>query len=183
MTLAATGLDATLLARLAIPHRAKSAFHALMDAGEAAMPLARQGLDHPNAAVRYYCAQYFDHFMSERDMADMAHLLDDPSAGVRSATLHTLSCDRCKGDMQLPYDGPILEKGIALMRTDPSAHVRAMAVGLVGRSVHAVPRAAEALLATQASDPSPAVRKKAGWYVPGGPIFRRTAPKRPRARG
>ncbi len=86
--------------------------------------------------------------------------------------------------MQLPYDGPVLEKGIALLKADPSAHVRAMAVELVGRSVHAVPRALAALLDTRASDPSPAVRKKAGWYAPGGPNFRRRAPKAPRrARG
>jgi hypothetical protein len=33
------------------------------------------------------------------------------------------------------------------------------------------------LLDAMTSDPHPSVRKKAAWYVPGGPIFRRTAPK------
>jgi hypothetical protein len=44
-----------------------------------------------------------------------------------------------------------------------------------------------ALHALACTDPSPAVRKKASWYAPGGPIFRRTqpgqAPRKPAAAG
>ncbi|MEU7692753.1 HEAT repeat domain-containing protein [Microbispora hainanensis] len=32
-------------------------------------------------------------------------------------------------------------------------------------------------LTAMLDDPSSAVRKKAGWYAPGGPIHRRTAPR------
>jgi hypothetical protein len=41
--------------------------------------------------------------------------------------------------------------------------------------MHDDPAALAAIETAAASDPSPAVRKKARWYVPGGPIFRRTA--------
>src|SRR5271155_1944201 len=35
-----------------------------------------------------------------------------------------------------------------------------------------------ALVEAMKSDSSPAVRKKAGWYAPGGSIYRRTTPKK-----
>ena len=66
---------------------------------------------------------------------------------------------------------------IALLHADPDAHVRAHAIGVVGLSVHTRPEAVEALQKTHREDPSPAVRKKSTWYLPGGPIWRRTAPK------
>jgi hypothetical protein len=56
-----------------------------------------------------------------------------------------------------------------------------MAVELVGRFVHGNADAVEALVRVAECDPSPAVRKKARWYSPGGPIFRRTAPRPGRA--
>lgn len=52
-----------------------------------------------------------------------------------------------------------------------------MAAELVGLWVHDHPYALAALIRSRDDDPSPAVRKKAGWYTPGGPIHRRTAPK------
>jgi hypothetical protein len=48
-----------------------------------------------------------------------------------------------------------------------------MAAELVGTWAHTHPEAAAALLASAHDDPSPAVRKKAGWYAPGGTIYRR----------
>ncbi|HEY2692568.1 MAG TPA: hypothetical protein VGJ50_29315 [Streptosporangiaceae bacterium] len=36
------------------------------------------------------------------------------------------------------------------------------------------PAAAEALESAATADPSPVVRKKAPWYIPGGAIYRRT---------
>ena len=83
---AATDPYASLLADLAIPHRAKAACRELLRHGPGAMPAVRRGLRHANAQVR---------------------------AAVEAA-----------------------------MKVDPS----------------------------------PAVRKKAAWYAPGGAIYRRTAP-------
>jgi hypothetical protein len=37
--------------------------------------------------------------------------------------------------------------------------------------------ARDALIHSAAQDPSPAVRKKASWYAPGGAIYRRTQPR------
>jgi len=74
----------------------------------------------------------------------------------------------------LPTDGPLLKKAMELLNSDPDAHVRAMAIEAVGRSVHADPRAEAAILRTMSADPSPAVRKKARWYAPGGKIHERS---------
>jgi hypothetical protein len=66
------------------------------------------------------------------------------------------------------------------MATDPDAHVRAMAAELVGKFVHTDGRAVTALETARAQDPSPTVRKKAGWFTPGGTIYKRTVPRVPR---
>jgi hypothetical protein len=64
-----------------------------------------------------------------------------------------------------------------LLASDPNAHVRAMAIEVVGQFVHSYPLAADALAAAVHTDESSTVRKKAGWYAPGGSIYRRTKPK------
>ncbi len=51
-----------------------------------------------------------------------------------------------------------------------------MAVELVAAWADSHPAAAEALRSAATADPSPVVRKKASWYVPGGTIYRRTHP-------
>ena len=61
------------------------------------------------------------------------------------------------------------------MLDDPDAHVRAYAVELVGRWVHTHSEAEAAIIRSRDHDPSPAVRKKAGWYAPGGTIHRKTS--------
>ncbi|MFI9244010.1 hypothetical protein ACIGXF_15775 [Streptomyces sp. NPDC053086] len=52
-----------------------------------------------------------------------------------------------------------------------------MAVELVGKFAHTDARTVAALQTCHAQDASPAVRKKAGWYLPGGTIDERTAPR------
>jgi hypothetical protein len=47
---------------------------------------------------------------------------------------------------------------------------------VVGQWVHDRREAVAALERARDSDASSAVRKKAGWYTPGGPIFLRTMP-------
>ena len=140
------------------------------------MPAVRRGLHHANADVRYYCCRYLDRFLEPEVLADLISMLDDPDRRVRMSTLHTLACDRCKEGDCRPEETAVLPRAMAQLANDPDRHVRAMAVEVVGQFVHTNAKAAAALLAAMKSDSSPAVRKKAAWYVPGGAIYRRTQP-------
>jgi HEAT repeat protein len=93
---------------------------------------------------------------------------------------HALACDRCKGDTCAPGADQVLEPALHHMTSDPDAHVRAMAAVLVGKFVHTDDRAVTALETARTQDPSPTVRKKAGWFAPGGTIYKRTVPCVPR---
>ena len=73
-----------------------------------------------------------------------------------------------------------LEPALRHLASDPDAHVRARAAELAGNFVHTDGRAVTALETAHARDPSPVVRKKAGWFTPGGPIYQRTIPRPPR---
>ncbi|WP_078492189.1 HEAT repeat domain-containing protein [Streptomyces yerevanensis] len=161
--------------------RRPEAFRELMRHGPAAIPAIRRGLRHPQPRVREQCCNLLDHLLVPEVLDDLIAMLDDPAAPVRYAALHALSCDRCKTDACRPDSAVVLPLGIHLLHHDSDAHVRAMAAELVGRWVHTHPEAATALTHTHETDPSPMVRKKTGWYAPGGPIHRRTAP-RPRRR-
>lgn len=103
--------------------------------------------------------------------------LNDADERVRCSALHTLACDRCKEGACKPEEGEVLPKAIRLLARDPDAHVRAMAIEVVGQFVHTNALAAAAVSAAQQDDENSTVRKKAGWYVPGGPIYRRTKPR------
>ncbi|NGO12365.1 HEAT repeat domain-containing protein [Streptomyces sp. HC44] len=162
--------------------RRPEAFRELLRHGHAAVPAIRRGLRHPHPRVREQCCNLLDHLVVAEAMDDLIAMLDDPVAQVRYATLHALSCDRCKTDTCRPDSAVVLPRGIRLLHHDPDAHVRSMAAELVGRWVHTHPEAADALTRTRDADPSPAVRKKASWYAPGGPIHRRTAPQPARRR-
>jgi len=172
-----------LLEKLALPHHAGAAYRALLATGPAALPTIRDGLRHGNGDVRLRCCQFFDQFLSPEVMEDLLALLHDPDERVRCMTLHVLGCDRCKQGSCRPDEAAVLPRAIALLEKDPDAHVRAHAIGLVGRWVHSNPNAAAALARARRFDASPAVRKKAGWYLPGGAIHRRTLPKTARGRG
>ena len=110
-------------------------------------------------------------------MDDLVAMLGDPDARVRGSALHALACDRCKEGSCRPVEAEVLPRAMALLATDPDAHVRAHAIGLVGRWVHTNSTAEAALLQAMRSDSSAAVRKKAGWLMPGGTIYRKTVPK------
>lgn len=105
-------------------------------------------------------------------------LLDDPDARVRSHAIHALACDRCKGEdvCTLPRDD-LIPEAARLLATDPDRHVRAITLEVLARWVHEDPRALRALEAAANGDPSPAVRKKAHWYLPGGKVYERTKPR------
>jgi HEAT repeat protein len=169
--------DAALIDELAVPYRASAAYKALMARGAAATPAVVRGLTHESADARYHCCRLLDHLLTPDALAPLIGMLDDADERVRYSALHSLSCDRCKDDVCLPTDGPLLAKAMALLAADPSAHVRAHAIEAVGRSMHNDADALAAVIRTAEADPSPAVRKKAGWYAPGGPIYRRMAAK------
>lgn len=55
--------------------------------------------------------------------------------------------------------------------------MRSYVAELVGAWAHSRPECAAALSAAAESDPSPAVRKKASWYAPGGVVYQRSLMK------
>jgi hypothetical protein len=76
--------------------------------------------------------------------------------------VHALSCDRCKTGVSCSTEALVLAPGLRLLGRDPDAHVRAMAIELVGRFAHGNAESEAALVRAREADPSPAVRKKAG---------------------
>jgi HEAT repeat protein len=172
--------DRQLVERLATPHHARAALRELLARGLAALPAVRDGLHHASPDVRYYCCRYLDSFLEPDVVSDLLCMLADANADVRSTALHTLLCDRCKKGSCRPDRTEILPRALLLLTRDADAHVRAIAVEAVGQFVHDDPDARAALVEAAGSDASPAVRKKAGWYAPGGAIFRRTLPKKNR---
>jgi hypothetical protein len=178
------GSHEALIDELAVPHRAGPAYRALLRAGFDALPAIHAGLHHESAEVRRHCCRFLDHFVTRELMDDLTAMLDDEDARVRWEALHALACDRCKEGTCGPEEAKVLPSALALLAADPDAHVRGHAVGLVGRWVHTNADAEATLLQALRCDPSPAVRKRASWIVPGGTIHRKTAPKTRRgARG
>jgi HEAT repeat protein len=161
---------------LAVPHRAKRAFWHLVISGPDALAATRQGLAHSSPQVRDHCARVLDHLADQYAFDDLLAVLDDPDPRVRRDALHALACDRCKDNACRPDHRLVLPKATELLLGDPSKHVRAGAAEVVARWVHTDPEAQAALITARDRDPDPSVRKKAGWYAPGGPIHRKTRP-------
>lgn len=166
--------DEHVVDALGSPPRTSAAYRHLLGRGPAAVPAIRAGLHHPNPVVREQCCKLLDRFLVTDAVVEMIAMLDDPVPAVRVAALHALSCDRCKTDACRPDASLVLPPGLRVLRSDPDPQVRTYAVELVGRSVHASSEAEDVLIRARDSDPSPTVRKKAGWYAPGGTIYRRT---------
>ncbi len=172
--------DQDLIEALAVPHRARAAYQRMLQRGAVLLPVVRANLSHPSASVREYCCKFLDHYADEDAFRELIAMLDDPDPRVRASGLHALACDRCKEGACRPAEALVLPRASRLLASDPDAHVRAHAVGVVGLSVHTRLEARAALVDAAQDDPSPMVRKKAKWYLPGGPIHRRTAPRPPR---
>ena len=169
-----------LVSCLGDPQRAVAAFHQLLRRGENAAGAIRAGLRHENPAVREGCCRLLDHLVDADSMGQLIAMADDPDARVRTAAFHALACDRCKGDTCAPGADQVLEPALRHLACDLDAHVRARAAELAGKFVHTDGRAVTALETSHAQDPSPVVRKKAGWFTPGGAIYQRTIPRAPR---
>ena len=165
------------VAHLAVPHRASHAFWHLVLSGSDALPAVRAGLRHDAADVRRYCVKVMDHLVDEDAFPALLQMLDDADPRVRYEALHALACDRCKVTTCRPSKADVLPGAIRLLREDPDDHVRAMACEVVGRFVHSDHDAESALIAARDDDPSPSVRKKAGWHAPGGAIYLKRRPR------
>ena len=171
-----------LVTLLGDPHRAVRARTRLLALGPEATEAARIGLAHPDERVREQCCQILDHLMDADSIPLLIDALADPCERVRIGAVHALACDRCKSDTCRPDPEAVLPTAVGLLAHDPSALVRAYAAELVGHWVHSRLAARDALLRSAAQDPSPAVRKKASWYAPGGAIYLRTQPRPARDR-
>lgn len=155
--------------------RTVAAYHELLRRGPDALGAIRTGLRHESPAVREGCCRLLDHLVDTESMNELIAMVDDPDVRVRIAALHALACDRCKDDACAPGADRVLEPALTHLHSDPDPQVRMRAAELVGKFAHTDARAVAALQASRAEDPSPAVRKKAGWYAPGGSIYERTA--------
>ena len=170
----------SLVSCLGDPQRAAAAYHELLRRGKDAVGAIRVGLHHKNPAVREGCCRLLDHLVDTDSMNQLIAMADDPDARVRIAAFHALACDRCKGNTCAPGADQVLEPALQHPASDPDPHVRTRAAGLAGKFVHTDGRAVTALETAHAQDPSPVVRKKAGWFTPGGTIYQRTIPRAPR---
>ncbi len=59
------------------------------------------GLEHPNAKVRWWCLQLMDHLADESYLEPILSKLSDPVAKVRRHAIHALSCGACKPNRQV----------------------------------------------------------------------------------
>jgi hypothetical protein len=166
-----------LIEALAVPHRATDAYKRLLGPGVKALPAVRVGLRHDNPDVRLHCCRFLDRYLDPETLSDLMDMLNDADKRVRCSVLHTLACDRCKEGACRPEEALVLLLAMKVLATDPDPHVRAMAIEVVGHFVHPNPLAADAIVAANRTDESSTVRKKAGWYTPGGSLHRRTKPK------
>ena len=171
-----------LVEDLAVKHRAKQSLRQLMAAGSLATPAVQEGLHHPEPAVRIGCCQVLDHFMDESALPELLENLHHKNEMVRAWAMHALACDRCKEGTCRPGEDQVLPIAMEMLIHDQSRRVRQMAAGVLGPSVHRRPDVLRALEYARDHDPHPVVRKIAGWYTPGGPIYKRLIPKLSRVR-
>jgi len=164
-----------LVACLGDRQRTVAAYHELLRRGQDALGAIRNGLRHPEPAVREGCCRLLDHLVDTESVGQLIAMVDDPDALVRVAAFHALACDRCKDDACAPGADRVLAPALAHLASDPDPQVRARAAELVGKFAHTDECAVAALQTAHRDDPSSAVRKKAGWYAPGGAIYERTA--------
>ncbi|MEY2418381.1 MAG: hypothetical protein QOG90_1061 [Actinomycetota bacterium] len=166
------------VAELAIKHRFKEAFWHLVVSGPPALPAVRRGLTSDDVEIRVGCTKVLDHLVDEESWPELIAMIEDDNAEVRAWTLHALACERCKeSGCSLPDRVHVLPPAIRALASDPDQHVRQHAVGVVAQWMYDEGDAAAALQRAHESDPHPAVRKKAGWFVPGGARYERLKPR------
>jgi HEAT repeat protein len=163
---------------LGVKHRFKQAFWHLVLSGADALPAVRRGLLSDDDAIRVGCTRVLDHLVDEESWPELIAMIDDDNPEVRAWTLHSLACDRCKeSGCSLPERNEVLPPAIRALESDPDQHVRQSAVGVIAQWMYDESDAAAALARAHVSDPHPAVRKKAGWFIPGGARYERLKPR------
>jgi HEAT repeat protein len=167
-----------LVEQLAEKHLAQAALKELMAAGPAATAALRRGLRHDEPMVRMRSCMVLDHYLDEAAIPDLLANLSHPEGRVRAWALHALSCDQCKEGECRPDEDETIPVAVRMLREDRSRKVRTIAAHLAGLAVHRREDVVRALEEARERDPHPVVRKVAGWYLPGGPIYRRLAPSR-----
>ena len=165
---------------LAVKHRKKEALRYLMAGRFDATPALRLGLRNENPNIRIGCCMVLDHFMDDAALPELIENLQHPNPGVRAWAIHALACDRCKEGVCRPGEDDVIPMAIAMLQEDDSKGVRQMAAGMLGPSVHRSKVALAALQKANIEDPSPVVRKIAGWWIPGGTCYNKLKPKIPR---
>jgi HEAT repeat protein len=171
-----------LIEDLAVEHRAKAAMRLLMSAGTMATPAVRRGLQHPNPRVRARCCDVLDHFLDADAIPELMENLGHEEPSVRARALHALACDQCKEGECRPAEDEVVAAALGLLTKDPDRFVRKAAVEALGPGVHRSEKALRAIVTAHDTDVDPLVRKVAGWYSPGGPIFERLRPRPVRER-
>ena len=167
----------SLVEQLALKEHAQAALQALMDAGPAATPAVRRGLRHGEPVVRMRCCMVLDHHLDEAAIPELLANLDYSDGRVRAWALHALSCEHCKEGECGPAEGDVVPIALRMLRGDRSRKARTMAASMHGLVAHRRADAARALEAARDGDPHPVVRQVAGWYAPGGQVYRRLATK------
>jgi HEAT repeat protein len=168
--------------RLAVPHHQKEAMWHLILSGPDALPAVRAGLAHDDPVIRRGCTQVLDHLVDDDALADLVEMVNDEDPEVRVWALHALACERCKENGCTPSMADVLPAALDRLRNDASYHVRAHALGVVANYVHLDDSALAAVIEAHTRDANAGVRKKAGWFVPGGVRYEKTKPKVRRAR-
>ncbi len=158
---------------LAQPHRRKFAKRKLMAAGRAAIPAVRAGLKHEDPEVRIACCDVLDHYLDDAAVPELVANLTHPHPQVRSRAMHALACERCKEAVCRPGEDEYVPMVIDALLNDPIKCVRQQAAGLLGPTVLRSGAALAAIIEAHTNDSSPAVRKVAGWWMPGGPRYRK----------
>lgn len=162
---------------LAVPYRRAEAFRLLLKAGVKAIEAVQNGLEDTSPEVRVGCLRILDHHLFEDAIPALLENMRHPDASVRAWALHALACDRCKEGTCRPGEEDAVPIAIEMLERDPSRGVRMMAADMLGPSAVRNDDVVKALLRAAENDPHPNVRKKARWYVPGGPIYERLAKK------
>jgi hypothetical protein len=152
---------ASLIERLGHRESLPEAWRELGAAGQAAVPAAREGLSHPNAKVRQFCAAFIDAHWDESALRRLILTLHDPKLKVRKAAVHSLGCDRCKGG-ENPIDVlPYVEERI---REDKSIKVRRTAVWTLAAQTPNK-RIARVLRRALRDETDPKMRMAANWGI------------------
>lgn len=110
-----------------------AAFAALQGLGAESVPALVEGLAHPEAQVRLWCADLMDHLADDRCADPLRQALTDPSPDVRRHAVHSLGCQRCKVEpLAVDIVGLLCERSLH----DASIRVRRVAVHQLGLQPH-----------------------------------------------